>query len=191
MSLGIGVGKIMTKVFFFALTINLLGIATLYYSWKNKQRNKQLFSNFSWILLFVALLLWCEFSGWEFGIVYCLTISALIAWIFILYNRQQRPSRDRHQPQQFQRLQFVQIGHIFAKVLVVGPFAMLIFSTLSLSLIKWAPGSYANRLVFACFLWCLLWALFSCWVSATKKLFNPILCLLGIGISSNVVLFIL
>lgn len=172
-----------------ALLLNYAGMHMLFVSWRGRSTLAPTFLTFTaWAVLIISLALWCRSIGWEFGSVYWSIVTALLAFCLIYLNRETKPVRTKVQPYASSKLNQQRIWPALFSMFVAGPMAFLAASAFSLSLFKWASLD-ANTLVFATFLFFLLWAVMAYWVAAAEKVRTPALWFAGIALLGNTVLF--
>ena len=69
--------------FLFGLICNFGGIGALFYSWKSTLQLKELTTILGWSLIIAAALNWIGLSGWEFGLLYAITLPSFSALLCI------------------------------------------------------------------------------------------------------------
>ncbi len=182
----------------FALTTNVVGVGLLFYSWRQRQLStKQASTTFNvtgvcFVLL--AWYFWCSCAGVEFGTVYWLITTPLVAWVWVVWNRQEKPVVFKSKPHMFTPIPFRQLVHGSGTLLVAGPLAFMASGVLSLVLVSGFPMSgpmlESGQLVLAVFLLVIIWSLFCFWACAAEKLLRPFVSLTGLAVVGGWILWV-
>ena len=161
------------------------GPGILYYSWKYKPALKALFTGVGWLLLGLAVFCWSALEGWEFGLIYGITLPSLSAFTFVVLNA-------RVNDASIDELQFISVNkpsvqtllQFTGMTLIVLPFALATSASISYALSTLMIDSALNQLVLAiCFL-PVLWGLFAFWIVADTILARPVASQIALTILS-------
>ena len=68
------------------LLCTLGGPGILYFSWKYKPALKASFTGVGWLLIGLSVFCWSALEGWEFGLIYGITLRSLSAFTFVVLN---------------------------------------------------------------------------------------------------------
>ena len=173
---------------FIAIIIQLAGLALLYRSWCTPNR-KSGTNAAAWLVLITALWPWQQAVGLEYGIAFwCVTIP-LIAWVFVVNNRE---FRNRTTPPRIRKHAWPekkQTVHAVLKILITGPVALLASfvcaSFLSAAAYRGAGLAEANHLVLNLSLLLLFWAVIIYWVTAKPLRWQSTSALLTFAIGGS------
>jgi len=161
------------------------GPGILYYSWKYKPALKASFTGFGWLLIGLAVFCWSALEGWEFGLIYGITLPSLAAFTFIVLNA-------RVHDASINEMQFISVTKPSIQILlrftgmalIVLPFALATSASISYGLSTLMIDSALNQLVLAiCFL-PILWGLFAFWIVADTTLTRPVASQIALTILS-------
>lgn len=178
-----------------AALLTLGGTGLLHASWRSVlpgHRGRLVLCG--WLLLLLALMLWIEATGPEFGTVAGLTVPALSAWLLAgstAETREPKRARARHAGKESSALDAAGSDwrhHLLLFVLAV-PFAALAASVISVALAELLPWSELNRTALVGFVMPPLWGLLACWLCATTQLLRCVILLLVAATASALYLF--
>jgi len=186
------------QLMLFALTTNVVGVGLLFYSWQQRQSStRQVSTTFNVVgacLVLLAWYFWCSGAGVEFGTVYWLSITPLLAWAWIVWNRQHKSVVFKSKTHTFTSIPLSKLVHGSGTLLVAGPVAFMASGILSLVLVSGLRMSGvmldSSQLVLAVFLWVSIWSLFCFWVCAAEKLLRPFVSLAGLAVVGGWVLWV-
>lgn len=167
--------------------LTLGGVGLLHASWRSlfPDHRKLLVFN-GWLMLLLALVLWIESSGAEFGTVLGLCVPALAAWLLTVSTartRQRKARRPRDESGTGSALDDKRLSrrrHLLLFVLSV-PVAAVAATLLTVALAELLPGSELGRTVLVGFVMPPLWGLLAWWFCATPTITRT---LLKVGVPS-------
>ena len=175
-----------------AFIMQIIGISLLYQSWR--KLNRQPIANAMALLVNIASLWpWLKAMGLEYGIIFWFMGFPLIAWVFIISNREFRkreaPPRIRKQTRPYKK----QLTHAALKMIMAGPFALmscfLCSSFISLA-VKQSIGLVdADQLILNFSLLLLSWPIGIYWLIAKPVEWRPILFLFAFTLSGSLWLY--
>ena len=137
----------------------------LYYSWKYKPALKASFTGVGLLLIGLAVFCWSALEGWEFGLIYGITLPSLSAFTFVVLNA-------RVNDASIDELQFISVNKPSVQILlqftgmalIVLPFALATSASISYGLFRLMIASaepigsghlfFANSLGTICILDC-------------------------------------
>lgn len=175
-----------------ALCCTLAGTVLLFLSWRRKLLTLPFKVTTGWVLQLLGLYFWTSYSGIEFGLIYSLLALSVAAWVLVVLNHEQRPSRhDTPEPGNTgQQGRWSVIRENLVLFIAAVPLAGVAAALLSVASVTPLPWSELNRWVLAVFTMPLLWGLLAYWACADSRPARPILGMLfGLSVSS-VVLFV-
>ncbi|OUS31866.1 hypothetical protein A9Q99_01865 [Gammaproteobacteria bacterium 45_16_T64] len=172
-----------------ALATNVAGVSILFYSWKQRHKSTVTLNVVGGCLVIMACVFWSEWAGAEYGSVYWLMISPLIAWLWVVQNRQRKLAVINAKPYASTKISIHQIWQVISTLLVAGPVACMASGSLSLVLARCLSVSEANQFVLAVFLLIIGWSLMSFWVVATARVLRALGVLIGVSVICNVLLW--
>jgi len=152
---------------FLAVVFQVSAIALLYGSWCKPLRQPRL-NAIAGLLLLSALYFWQRAEGLEFGVVFCLCLLPLPAWLLIAASLEQRQLVNPVRARQWRQLQKISVVSNVGKVLVAGPLAFVacfvLATSLSLGVERALALEVATQLVLSLMLLLFFWSLSIYWL---------------------------
>jgi hypothetical protein len=164
-----------------ALFLSLAGVALVYRGWRDGQGR---FSVPGWLCLWLAVPLWALTSGWEFGLIYALTLPSVLALAVVALVSRRRevaataPSASRRLPLPA----LSALGRAGLWTLLVLPVAGLASGLLALALAYVVAGSADNRIALAGVLLPVLWGSLAYWLAGWRNAGRQGAVLLAAGV---------
>jgi hypothetical protein len=160
----------------FGLLCNIGGIGALFYSWKSKLELKALAKILGWSLVVAAALVWVGLSGWEFGLLYAITLPSFSALLYICLNAEIKPRKIKtadYQPAVAPSPKAV--FQLFGKLFLILPFGLTTSALVSFGLSTIFVSSELNQMVSAICILPLVWGGFGYWIMVDRFFIRPIL----------------
>lgn len=159
----------------------LVGLGMIFLSWKSRIQLKDTFTSVGWLLLVLALIAWIGLSGWEFGLIYGLTLPSLAALLLVGFNAESNNSGMSNLPrmQLATPSQRAVLKTVF-RVLLIVPFALVTSVFISYTLGVLLLEVELNQMVLAICVLPVIWGVFAWWLLADTRRLRPILSLIGI-----------
>ena len=184
--------------FLFGIILTAIGTSLIFYCWKQRKsgsdflsdRNLSLGITSGWLLVFSSAVAFSHSKGFEFGLVYLFLFLAIFAWLITTFgNLKTSESNLVEHPYQNQIIGFRRTTRSVTTFLIAGPLAMTSSCLSSIFICSILPIQQANALVFAGFLFPLVWALAAFWICATPKRLIPTSTIAVSGIASCLLIF--
>lgn len=132
----------------------------------------------------MALFCWVELSGWEFGLLYAITLPTLSALIYVGFNAELNNSSVSSPEYKLILLPSGRLVLSFlGKLILVLPFALTASILASYGSSILLVQSELNQMIMAICILPIIWGLFAYWLLADTKIFRPIVaqvCLSGL-----------
>ncbi|MCW8880570.1 MAG: hypothetical protein OQJ89_15000 [Kangiellaceae bacterium] len=187
--------------FSFILGLLLIGVGTslVFYFWQQRKSGSDFISyrginlgvTLGWLFIFSSALAFNHTKGIEFGLTYLFLILAIAAWLVMtLINT--RTSAPNHFIRPYQN-KFVGFGRSLkssATFVIAGPLAFASSCLVSIFICSYLPMEQTNALVFAGFLFPIVWSLASFWICATSKRLVPTSVVGLSGLLSGLLIFV-
>lgn len=175
---------------FLGIFSTLLGLGLIYLAWKSRVQLQDTFTFVGWLLLVFTTAIWITLSGWEFGLIYGLTIPSLLALVIVAFNLESRRTANSN-------LSRVSIGlpttrsvlKATSDFLLAVPFALVASVIVSYSLGVFLVEIEVNQMVLAICLLPFIWGVFAWWLLADISRLRPMFSLLGITVLCFIPLF--
>jgi len=180
-----------------AALLTLGGTGLLHASWRSLIReNRKLLVFSGWLMLLLALVLWIEATGPEFGTVLGLSVPALAAWILVTTTAdtskrtaQRRPRNDDGGNSVLDSTGTRWSRHLLLFVLTVL-LAAIASTLLTAAIADLLPWSELNRTVFVGFVMPCVWGLLAYWICATQRLQRTLLINAVVSVAAALLLFL-
>ncbi|OFE13078.1 hypothetical protein PHACT_07945 [Pseudohongiella acticola] len=169
-----------------ALLLNGAGVGLLYLSWRDRADSKKWRVPAAWALLALAMWVWTLASGVEFGVVQVFLVSAVLAWLLVLFNARKR-SPDRAARRELSdrpaiassaglalpnASAFARQCWLFIVVVPLAGAASALATTALAQLLPWQQG---DRLVLTLYAMPAVWGVACWWACAVPKSYWPAL----------------
>lgn len=176
----------------FALLLTAAGIGSLFSSWRRLSiaRGRHA-ASIGWLLLLLAVPLWNQALGVEFGISYALLCTGLLAFVAALLNHELRQGRQRAIASGTLQLPAgAALGRHLLLFLLAVPLAGVVSAFSITAAMLLLPVQTGNALVAVLLLLPVVWGGAACWVCADPKLHRPTLTLLALLVASSLMLYL-
>lgn len=169
-------------VLFLGLACATLGVGLLYLSWKSRVQLKEAYCVTGWLLILNSNFYWVFLTGWEFGLIYGITVPSFLALAIAAINGEKKTNVMRVLRRNSVRLPSVKTFLRFLRqFFLVVPFALAASVTVSFGIGNLLPATSLNQMVFMVIVMPILWGLFSYWSIADTRTIRPVLSLLGLS----------
>lgn len=175
-----------------ALLMTVAGIGCLFSSWRRLPvAQGRHAAAIGWLLLLLAVPLWNQALGVEFGISYALLCTGLLAFAAALLNHELRQGRQRTVASGTLQLPAgATLGRHLLLFLLAIPLAGVVSAFSTTAIMLMLPVQTGNALVATLLLLPLVWGGAACWVCADPKLHRPTLTLLALLVASSLMLYL-
>lgn len=146
--------------------------------WRKSSSLKAALLLSGWILFLLGGLYWVDIKGWEYGLVYHLSIASLTAWALVAINAEYKPpitakAKLKHNDNSPQRPLITT-----AKFLLAGPISGLAACIVLLAFSELLPVNQINQLVITGIGFPFLWGALAVWICAYPTLLKQTLSIL-------------
>lgn len=175
---------------FAALLAGVMGVASLYLSWRKRGSTHGAAVFLGWSLVAASVWLWIAFGGAEFGPVLALAQLSVIAWVFVFSNKHVRPDRGKAQQPGAVGLPRAQAlaRHAFM-FLVAVPLAGVSVTFLVVASSRLIPWSDLDRMAFSILAIPVVWGLAVYWTCADPRLLRPAVGIVAGGSAAAAFIF--
>jgi len=166
--------------------LTLLGLAVVYWHWRQRQRRWPVLL-LGWGLLALSVGAWMQGSGAEFGLVFALFVVPLVAWLPLLPQWRRESSRPVARPNSLPETAPAP-WLIAVRVLALLVFTALCSTLVAVALVQLLPINHLARLVWALLFQVLVWGLLAVWLCAAERVRIPIIWSSGAAMMASVFL---
>lgn len=172
-----------------ALVVALAGLGCLFGAWQRRIPARWRPVLVGWTLLALSGWFWVVGIGAEFGVSLVLLVTSLVAWIYVVANRQRRERRtpaDAGAPKPVAEPRRL-VDHVVLFVLVV-PLAAVASALVSVALSLALPVSEIDAMVTVLVVMPVLWGCAAYWAVADSRVLRPAAAMvLGAAVSAAVI----
>lgn len=172
-----------------ALAAAAAGLGLLYGAWQRRVPRRWRPVPVGWALLLVSAWFWVNGTGAEFGVSLLLLATSVVAWGFVIANRQyreRRPRADSTAPKAPADARSL-AAHVLLFLLTV-PLAAVTATLVAVALSLALPWSRVDAMVTVLVLIPILWGCAAYWVVADSRPLRPAAAmLLGAALSTAVI----
>lgn len=171
--------------FLFGLICNFGGIGALFYSWKSTLQLKELTTILGWSLIIAAALNWIDLSGWEFGLLYAITLPSFSALLYVGLSAEIKNRKVKVAVYKSMSLPSSEpVLRLFGKLFLMLPFSLTASVAVSYGLSILLVSSEINQLVLAICVLPVIWGSFYYWIIASRTAIRPVLTQASLAILS-------
>lgn len=171
-----------------ALLTAIAGLCGLYWAWRRWEPAPYR-TLAGWLLLAAAGVLWAQAAGWEFGLALALFVPSVLAWLFVIGNREQRRRRRRSAPAVPPAGRRGSVARHLALFLVTVPLAAAAAVLVTVALSRLLPVPVVDVMALVVIAIPPIWGLAAYWACADRRLWRPAVALAAVALAGGAVVY--
>jgi hypothetical protein len=157
------------------------GIALLYRSWLRRPQGSRPAAA-GWLLLVVAAAWWIALDGWEFGLIYSITVPSLAAGIALWIVADRRPGRVAPAVHlAISRPSWSAVRENLVTFFLVVPFGVMASTLVTTAAGLLLPFGDLDQVVFIVCAVPVVWGVVACWLTIDAHRLRPVLSLAALS----------
>lgn len=165
-----------------AVVCATVGITLLYRSWSRRPRMSRMVPTAGWALLLIAAACWIAVDGWEFGMVYAITVPSIPAGLLLWLVSDRRPGRvDGTQRRPLARPSWSAVRTNLVTLLLVVVLGVVASTLITSAVGLLLPFGELDRMVFIVCVMPVVWGLTAFWLTVDARRLRPIVSLIALS----------